>query len=42
VATSPEQLPDRWRARRDLSNPRGEIESLSASLGFVLRQFTAD
>ncbi len=42
VVTSPEQMPDRWRARRDLSNPRGEIEALSASLGFVLRQLAGD
>jgi hypothetical protein len=37
-ATSPAQVPNRWRARRDLNNARGEIESLSAHLAFLLRR----
>lgn len=38
AAAMPAQLPDRWRARRDLNNVRGEIEALSANLAFLLRR----
>jgi hypothetical protein len=42
AAATPAQVPDRWRARRDLGNPRGEIEALSAHLAFLLRRLDDD
>jgi hypothetical protein len=42
AATTAAQVPDRWRARRDLVNARGEIEALSAHLAFLLRRLDAE
>jgi hypothetical protein len=42
AATTPDQVPNRYRARRDLDNARGEVESLSANLAFFLRRLEGD
>jgi hypothetical protein len=42
AAATPAQVPDRWRARRDRNNVRGDVEALSAHLAFLLRRLDAD
>jgi hypothetical protein len=42
AATAPVDVPDRWRARRDLNNAHGEIAALSAAIAFHLRRLDDD
>ncbi len=42
AATTPAEVPNRYRARRDLGNVRGDLESLSAHLAFFLRRLGDD
>jgi hypothetical protein len=37
-STTPLTVPNRYRARRDLNNVRGEIATLSANIAFFLRR----
>jgi hypothetical protein len=42
AASAPVDVPDRWRARRDLNNAHGEIAALSATIAFFLRRLEND
>lgn len=42
ASTVPSDVPDRWRARRDLNNAHGELAAISATIAFYLRRLDED